>query len=114
MSRSRWPSPRRPTEERDYIRALIAQGDDKAQIEQALVTQYGPAVLGKPPASGFNLTIYLLPAGAAILGLAIMTLVLPRWRRSLARRERTGPGRRTDLTRRGAPARGGARPVRLR
>ena len=47
--------------ERNYIRTLIAQGQTKAQIEQALVGQYGPAVLGKPPAHGFNLTVYILP-----------------------------------------------------
>src|SRR5215469_3539746 len=42
--------------ERDYIRGLIAQGQTKPQIERSLVAQYGPAVLGKPPAHGFNLT----------------------------------------------------------
>jgi cytochrome c-type biogenesis protein CcmH len=70
------------TEERDYIRGLIAQGYDKHQIERSLVTQYGPAVLGKPPASGFDLTVYLLPAGVVALGLAITAIVLPRWRRA--------------------------------
>ena len=38
--------------ERDFIRTLIAQGQTKSQIEQALLAQYGPAVLGRPPASG--------------------------------------------------------------
>jgi cytochrome c-type biogenesis protein CcmH len=70
------------TEERDYIRGLIAQGDSKHQIEQALVSQYGPAVLGKPPASGFDLTVYLLPAGVVLLALATTAIVLPRWRRA--------------------------------
>jgi cytochrome c-type biogenesis protein CcmH/NrfF len=70
------------TEERDYIRGLISQGDDKRQIEQALVTQYGPAVLGKPPASGFDLTVYLLPAGVVVLALVTTAIVLPRWRRA--------------------------------
>lgn len=69
-------------EERAYIRTLIAQGMDKQQIERALVAQYGPAVLGKPPASGFDLTVYLLPAAAVVLALAITAIVLPRWRRS--------------------------------
>ena len=49
--------------ERNYIRHLIALGMTKPQIEQALVGQYGEAVLGKPPADGFNLTVYILPAG---------------------------------------------------
>lgn len=67
--------------ERNYIRNLIARGQTKAQIEQALVAQYGPAVLGKPPAHGFNLTVYILPPAILILGIGTLVLVLPRWRR---------------------------------
>jgi cytochrome c-type biogenesis protein CcmH len=85
------------TEERDYIRGLIAQGDSKQQIEQSLVSQYGPAVLGKPPASGFDLTVYLLPAGVVLLALVTTAIVLPRWRRATrasqpARPLAVGPG----------------------
>ena len=67
--------------ERDYIKTLIAQGETKKQIEQALVSQYGPAVLGKPPAHGFNLTVYILPPAILALGIAILAVTLPRWRR---------------------------------
>jgi cytochrome c-type biogenesis protein CcmH len=67
--------------ERDFIRALIAKGQTKQQIEQALVAQYGPAVLGRPPAHGFNLTVYVLPPAILILGLATLAIALPRWRR---------------------------------
>ena len=51
--------------ERTFISGLIAKGETKAQILKAMVVQYGPAVLALPPAHGFNLTIYVLPAGAA-------------------------------------------------
>lgn len=67
--------------ERNYIRTLIAQGQTKAQIEQALVGQYGPAVLGKPPAHGFNLTVYILPPAIVLLGIGTLVLLLPKWRR---------------------------------
>lgn len=67
--------------ERNYIRTLIAQGQTKAQIEQALVGQYGPAVLGKPPAHGFNLTVYILPPLILIAGIGTLLLLLPKWRR---------------------------------
>ena len=67
--------------EREYIRKLVAQGLTKSQIEQRLVAQYGPAVLGKPPARGFDLTVYLLPAAILLAGLSILAIVLPRWRR---------------------------------
>jgi cytochrome c-type biogenesis protein CcmH len=67
--------------ERNYIRNLIAKGQTKAQIKQALVGQYGPAVLGKPPAHGFNLTVYILPPAILILGIGTLALLLPKWRR---------------------------------
>ena len=67
--------------ERNYIRTLIAHGQTKAQIEQALVGQYGPAVLGKPPAHGFNLTVYILPPAILIIGIGTLFLLLPKWRR---------------------------------
>jgi cytochrome c-type biogenesis protein CcmH len=81
--------------ERAYIRGLIAQGESKSQILNNLVAQYGPAVLGKPPAHGFNLTVYVIPVAILALGTAILALTLPRWRRRTraAARERapTGP-----------------------
>jgi cytochrome c-type biogenesis protein CcmH/NrfF len=67
--------------ERNFISGLISQGLTKAQIERALVAQYGPAVLGKPPAHGFNLTVYVLPAALLAGGLAVLAVTLPRWRR---------------------------------
>jgi len=67
--------------ERSYIRTLIAQGATKPQIEQALVAQYGLAVLGKPPARGFNLTVYVLPPATVIIGVVTLAITLPRWRR---------------------------------
>ncbi len=67
--------------ERAYIRTLIAQGLTKPQIEQALVGQYGTAVLGKPPAHGFNLTVYILPPALLLAGVVVLAVALPRWRR---------------------------------
>ena len=68
--------------ERDFIRKLIAQGLDKQQIEQALVAQYGEAVLARPPARGFDLTVYVVPAAIVLVCLAVLAIVLPRWRRA--------------------------------
>ena len=77
--------------ERNFIRTLIAQGDTKTQIKQALVGQYGPEVLAKPPASGFNLTVYILPPALLIAGVAILAVTLPRWRRRTATRAAAAP-----------------------
>jgi cytochrome c-type biogenesis protein CcmH len=68
-------------QERDYIRTLIAQGQTQKQILQNMVDQYGVGVLGRPPAHGFNLSIYLLPPAILIAGIAIIAVTLPRWRR---------------------------------
>jgi cytochrome c-type biogenesis protein CcmH len=67
--------------ERNYIRGLIAQGETKQQILRNMVAQYGSNVLGKPPASGFNLTVYVLPPLILAVGIAILVFTLPRWRR---------------------------------
>jgi cytochrome c-type biogenesis protein CcmH len=67
--------------ERQYIRDLIAQGQTKKQIEDQLVAQYGPAVLGKPPADGFNLLVYVIPPLVVALGIALLLFTIPKWRR---------------------------------
>ncbi len=77
--------------ERNFIRALIAQGQTKAEIKQALVGQYGPEVLAKPPADGFNLTVYILPPALLIAGIAVLAYTLPRWRRRTAARAAATP-----------------------
>jgi cytochrome c-type biogenesis protein CcmH/NrfF len=45
-----------------------------------MVAQYGPEVLARPAASGFNLTIYILPPAVLIGGLALLAYTLPKWR----------------------------------
>jgi cytochrome c-type biogenesis protein CcmH len=67
--------------ERDFVRTLINQGYTKAQIERDMVAQYGESVLAKPPAQGFNLTVYILPPAILLAGIGILIVTLPRWRR---------------------------------
>ncbi len=64
-----------------YIRGLIAQGETKPQIERQLVAQYGESVLGKPPAHGFNLVVYVLPPVLVAIALITLVVTLPKWRR---------------------------------
>jgi cytochrome c-type biogenesis protein CcmH len=72
--------------ERALIQGLIARGESEAQIKQALVSEYGRAVLALPSSSGFGVFAYLVPL-AVVLGLAAaLVVLLPRWRR----RERAG------------------------
>ena len=67
--------------ERAFIEGLIAEGKDEAQIKRALVGQYGPAVLALPATHGFDLAAYLVPLAAVLVLLAMLAVLLPRWRR---------------------------------
>lgn len=58
---------------RSFIRTRIAAGDTKSEIKQALVQQFGQAVLAEPSKKGFNLLAWLVPlagivGGAVVLG----------------------------------------------
>jgi cytochrome c-type biogenesis protein CcmH len=67
--------------ERVFIRGLIDQGDSEAQIKRSLVAQYGSAVLGLPSTHGFDLAAYLVPLALVVGLLAVVAMLLPRWRR---------------------------------
>ncbi len=67
--------------ERAFIQQLIDEGRDERQIKQALVGQYGNSVLGLPEAGGFDLTVYLVPIAVVAVLLALLAVLLPRWRR---------------------------------
>jgi cytochrome c-type biogenesis protein CcmH/NrfF len=67
--------------ERVFIQGLIDEGRSEAQIKRALVNQYGPAVLGLPSTHGFDLSAYLVPLAVVIALLALLLVLLPRWRR---------------------------------
>lgn len=68
--------------ERGYIKGLIREGLDEAQIKKALVSQYGPAVLSLPSGKGFNVAVYAVPVAVVLALLALLALLLPRWRRA--------------------------------
>jgi len=67
--------------EKAYIVSLLKKGETVAQIKADMVAQYGPAVLARPPASGFNLTVYILPPAILLAGLLFLAFTLPKWRR---------------------------------
>jgi cytochrome c-type biogenesis protein CcmH len=77
--------------ERVFIRKLIAEGRSKQQIKDALVGQYGSAVLATPNGSGFNLTAYWVPILAGLLAAAALIAGVRRWRRSAAPGPPSGP-----------------------
>lgn len=66
--------------EKQTLQGLIARGLTVAEIKNAMVDQYGPEVLARPQASGFNLTIYILPPAIFVAGLGLLIYTLPKWR----------------------------------
>jgi cytochrome c-type biogenesis protein CcmH len=64
-----------------YIRARIAAGDSAQEIKDALVAQFGPGVLARPPAGGFGWLAWLLPLAALATGALVVALLVWSWSR---------------------------------
>jgi cytochrome c-type biogenesis protein CcmH len=67
--------------EKVFVAKLVAEGKTEAEIKDALVAQYGPAVLALPEAKGFDLSAYLVPAIAFVLAAVLLAAGIVRWRR---------------------------------
>lgn len=67
-----------------YIRTRIAAGDSAQEIKDALVAEFGPGVLAKPPGGGFGLLAWLLPLAALIIGAAVVGVLIRSWSRKRA------------------------------
>jgi cytochrome c-type biogenesis protein CcmH len=68
--------------ERVFVKRLIAAGKTKAEVEDALVAQYGPGVLATPSGSGFDLSAYLVPVVALVVAAVALALGVRRWRQA--------------------------------
>jgi cytochrome c-type biogenesis protein CcmH/NrfF len=66
--------------EKAFIAEMIAAGKSKAEIEDALVAEYGPGVLAEPEGSGFELSAYLVPAIALLAAAVALAVGVARWR----------------------------------
>jgi cytochrome c-type biogenesis protein CcmH/NrfF len=71
----------RADQERAEIRRLIARGMTEQQILADLKRTYGPAILAKPQDSGFSLAVWWVPVVVVIGLIALLVVLLPRWRR---------------------------------
>jgi len=69
--------------QRQFILTRIERGQDKEQIKQALVAEFGPEVLAEPnpDESGFDITAFLVPALVVASGLLTIWVAVVRWRR---------------------------------
>jgi cytochrome c-type biogenesis protein CcmH/NrfF len=82
---------------RDQMKAMaakeIAAGKSRATIMQDFVLQYGVKVLAAPPARGFNLMVWILPALAVVTGLVLVVILVRRWRELPAEKPSPWTGR---------------------
>lgn len=65
-----------------FIARLIAAGQTKEQIKDALVAEYGNEVLALPRGSGFDLSAYLVPIVAFVVAVIALAFGVLRWRRA--------------------------------
>jgi cytochrome c-type biogenesis protein CcmH len=70
--------------ERAFIQREAEACKSKQQIKNELVAQFGDRVLALPPDKGFNLVAYLVPGLIVLAGVAAITTVAVRRRRSPA------------------------------
>jgi cytochrome c-type biogenesis protein CcmH len=64
-----------------YIRQRIAAGDTEDEIKDALVADFGPGVLARPPGGGFGLLAWLLPLAALAVGAIVVAVLVRAWSR---------------------------------
>ena len=68
--------------ERVFIERQVDAGKSEAEIKDALVAEYGNAVLALPPDSGFSLSAYLVPILAFLVAAVALAFGVLRWRRA--------------------------------
>jgi cytochrome c-type biogenesis protein CcmH len=68
--------------EKAFIARLISDGRSEGQIKDALVAEYGDAVLALPRGSGFSLSAYLVPIVAFLVAAVALAFGVVRWRRA--------------------------------
>jgi cytochrome c-type biogenesis protein CcmH/NrfF len=78
--------------EKAFVRRLIAEGKTDAQVKDALVAEYGDAVLALPQGSGFSLSAYVVPIVAFIAAAVALAFGVLRWRRAGGGGNRGKPG----------------------
>ena len=81
------------TREKAFVEKLAKEGKNKDEIKEALVNQYGDAVLALPKDTGFNLSAYVVPIVGFIVAAILLAFAVWKWRKASAGRD----DRRPDL-----------------
>jgi cytochrome c-type biogenesis protein CcmH len=64
---------------RGEIRDMLGQGKSKPDILNYYVGKYGEKVLAAPVAQGFNLSAYITPFAAILVGASVIGLIVRQW-----------------------------------
>lgn len=68
--------------EKVFVQRLVKEGKSKQEIKDALVREYGDAVLALPKGSGFSLSAYVVPIVAFVIAVIALAFGVLRWRRA--------------------------------
>jgi cytochrome c-type biogenesis protein CcmH len=70
------------------VASLLETGKGKSEVLQAMVVKYGERILAAPTKEGFNLTAWILPFVALIVGGFIVAKVISGWKQQAHRSNR--------------------------
>ncbi|HTO12018.1 MAG TPA: cytochrome c-type biogenesis protein [Candidatus Binatia bacterium] len=66
---------------RAIVRERLAAGESPAQVRAYFVEKYGDWILLAPPRRGFTLLVWVVPYVVALLGIALVAVLVTRWTR---------------------------------
>jgi cytochrome c-type biogenesis protein CcmH len=75
------------TREKVFVEKLVKEGKSKDEVKDALVAQYGDAVLAEPNGSGFSISAYVVPIVAFIVAVILLALAVWKWRQASGSRD---------------------------
>jgi len=65
------------------VATLMQEGKGKPEVLQAMVVKYGERILATPTKEGFNLTAWILPFVALLVGGLIVARVISGWKKQI-------------------------------
>jgi cytochrome c-type biogenesis protein CcmH len=77
--------------EKVFVERLVDEGKTKQEIKDALVAEYGDAVLALPQGSGFDLSAYLVPIIAFAIAVIALAFGVVKWRQASRTEEEEHP-----------------------